>query len=169
MIAWTSISTAKSNPAPAVEAVRALRDVLARWSAPGEDGNAVSEHVTAPVIYPDAVMSEVLRTFQSLAVVASESMQHQSLAEIIRSVAILYPRLPAAEQEQADEFTRRMLSALGDHVLTVELEDALQRLQSVLAIEGEADTASALAQAMEELGTSVGRLNSKSTRVPDSA
>jgi uncharacterized membrane protein len=33
LIAWTSISTAKSNPSPALLAIHSLRELLARWSA----------------------------------------------------------------------------------------------------------------------------------------
>jgi hypothetical protein len=35
-----------------------------------------------------------ISTLESLAVVASESMQHQTLAEVMRTVALLLPKLP---------------------------------------------------------------------------
>jgi uncharacterized membrane protein len=37
MIAWTSISTAKSDPAPGLLIIRNLRDVLAHWSAENQE------------------------------------------------------------------------------------------------------------------------------------
>jgi hypothetical protein len=58
-----------------------------------------------------------MRAFESLAVVASESMQHQSAAEIYRTFATLYHRFPVALRRQADDLLLRSLSGLGDHIL----------------------------------------------------
>jgi hypothetical protein len=61
---------------------------------------------------------------------------------------------------------RRILPALGDEVLTGELDDDLAELTDALETEGCRETAAAVAKARSELAASVGSLNSRSTRVP---
>lgn len=59
-IAWTSISTAKSNPAPGLLIIRSLRDLLARWAC-DTDGDEITEGEEAlPIVYPDALLSEMM-------------------------------------------------------------------------------------------------------------
>ncbi|HEX5501226.1 MAG TPA: DUF2254 family protein [Thermomicrobiales bacterium] len=164
IIAWTSISTAKSNPAPGLLAIRMLRDLLAYWTAEEEAGPAPDGRPPAPVVYADNLLDELLDSFESLAVVASESMQHQSLAGILRTLAITFDRLAPAQQRRAEDLIRRSLSALGEHVLTAELDAAITRLVGALLAAGRFDTAALLEAARAELGASVGRLNSRSTR-----
>ena len=176
MIAWTSVSTAKSNPAPGLAALRVLRDLLARWSADDADAKRAAEphaeeHEHAgpplPVVYRDDVFESVIETFESIGVVASESMQHQSCAEVIDAIAIMFDRLPRDSRRRAEDAVLRTLSSLGDHVLTAPLDRALDRLAGVLAAAGRFDTAAAVQRAHAALATSVGTLNSRATRVPD--
>src|SRR6185437_4655919 len=109
---------------------------------------------------------DTLFTLGSLAVVASESMQHQTLAEIMRTLAVLLPNLPPEGADQVADMVLRSLSALGEHVLTWELENALDLLSQALAIAGRPATGEAVTRATSTLRQSVGTLQSRSTRVP---
>lgn len=174
-IGWTSISTSKSNPAPGLATLHNLRDLLARWSeeaaaerqeAEAPDGADASTDAPLPIVYRDEVLEGVIDALESLAVVSSESMQHQSCAEVVDALAALYDRLPRALQPRAEDAVRRILSALGDHVLTARLDGALTRLGSVLLAAGRIDTGLAVQQARGALATSVGTLHSRADRVP---
>jgi len=162
MMAWTSISTAKSDPSPALLAIRSLRDVLARWSA---EDRTEPEEPPAPVVYHDTVFSRLMDAFESLAVVASESMQHQSIAEILRSFTLTFDRLAPEHQARAEDIVLRILSTLGDHVLTAPLERELLALEAALGSAGRETTASAVAGARAALALSIGQANSRGTRL----
>jgi uncharacterized membrane protein len=159
-IGWTSISTAQSDPDAGILAIQALRDILARWSEP-RTPNATNP---VPVVYTDNVMPKLLDAFESLAVVASESMQHQSYAEIVRTFDLLYQRLPADSQRRTEDIVLRTLSGLGDQILTAELERALLAWIATLRHAGRNDVAAAIASAHEKLARTVGKLGGRSTR-----
>lgn len=164
-IAWTSISTAKSNPAPGLAVIQSLRDILARWSVDGEiEGDAGSL-----VVIPDVAPAEAIAAFENIILVTSESIQAQSLAHALRAMAILLETVPPAWGAQLAEAARRMLSSLGEHVLTVELEGALAELAAVLTETGYGETARSVQAATATLATTLGALNSRSTRVPSAA
>ncbi|MGH7263928.1 MAG: hypothetical protein ACREMB_03605 [Candidatus Rokuibacteriota bacterium] len=110
--------------------------------------------------------ARLLEALESLAVVASESLQHQSLAEVVRTVAVMFDRLPPRHLRRAEDLVLRSVSALGEHVLTAELDAALSDLVSALAGADRLETAAAVRTARDTLARSVGRLNSRSTRVP---
>lgn len=163
-IGWTSISTAKSNPAPGILTIRRLRDILARWSVEKEDD--LPDGRPLPVVYTDNVLPELMDAFESLAIVSSESMQHQSLAEIVRAFALLFERLPLEQQRRAEDLLLRVLATLGDHVLTGDLNAALSALVAALSACGRCEIAEAIRAARDDLAASIGALNSRSTRVP---
>lgn len=167
-ISWTSISTAKSNPEPGLLVIRRLRDVLARWAAEaieeGEPPGAAGEP-EATVVYPDNVLSQLMDAFESLAVVSSVSMQHQAFAEVARTFATTFDRLPTDLQARAEELIRRILPALGDHVLTADLDAALADLTGALEEAGRRAAADGVRAAREGLAGTVGELNSRATRV----
>ncbi len=160
-IAWTSISSAQSDPDAGVLTIYSLRDILARWSTASDDA-ARSTH--APVVYVDNVLPRLLSAFESLAVSASESMQHQSYAEVLRTFALLFDGLPGNMQSRAEDVILRSLSTLGDHVLTAELEAALTGLIDCLERAGRAQTAAAVLTAKAKLADSIGKLGARSTR-----
>jgi hypothetical protein len=164
-IAWTSISTAHSNPNPGILGIRSLRDLLARWSSERDEGQ---EREPLAIVYRDDTMRQLMNALETLVVVASESMQHQSIAEVIRALATLFHRLAPEQQARADGVVRRMLSTLGDHVLTTELDGALAALVPALAGCGRHDTATAVQTARDTLAKSVGTLNSRATRIRES-
>jgi uncharacterized membrane protein len=161
MIAWTSISTAKSDPAPGLLIIRNLRDVLAHWAA---EDNASRQEETLPIVYTDNVFSRLMEAFETLAVVASESMQHQNFAEVLRTFAIMFDRLSPDQQARAEDIILRIISALGDHVLTAELEATLSELVLTLDKSARITTAAAVQAAQNRLKLSVGKLHSRSTR-----
>lgn len=166
-IGWTSISTAKSNPGPGLLAIWNLRDLFARWlqsddSFNREDGGTVDPD--ALVVYSDDLPMQVMRGFESLAAITSESMQHQCAAEIYRTFANLLHRMSPPLRRQAEDLLLRSLSGLGDHILTSTLDAALSALIDALSAAGSSQCASAIGAAQHQLELSVGRLNSRSTR-----
>ena len=165
IIAWTSVSTAKSNPSPGLLVLHSLRDLLARWSAESADPSApVSAAERAPVVYADDVMAHLFDAFETLAVVASESMQPQTTAEFVRTFATMFHRLPAAHQSRAEDVIRRSLSALGEHVLTAELDSALTGLIAALRAADRLAAATEVECAQVSMRAAIGKLGARSTR-----
>jgi uncharacterized membrane protein len=162
-IAWTTISTSKQDPNPGLEAARNLRDLLARWAVADEAETEVTGARLA-VVYPDDVLERLMGTLESLAVVASESMQHQTFAEILRGLATTLDRLPAPLARRTEEVVRRSLTGLGDHVLTAELDAALAAVAAALERAGMTEGARDARAAQAELATTIGHLHSRATR-----
>jgi uncharacterized membrane protein len=160
-IAWTSISTSKSNPAPGLLGIRSLRDLLARWSSE-ENGDAARAPLA--VVYTDDIFARLMDAFEALAVVSSESLQHQSFAEVLSVFTVMFERLPPEEQARAEDVILRILAALGEHVLTASLDTALSDLGTMLSRSGRVASATAVRQARDRLAQSVGKLRSRSTR-----
>ncbi|WP_171070421.1 DUF2254 family protein [Methylobacterium terricola] len=162
-IAWTSVSTSKSNPNPGLTVIQALRDIIAQWSrgeveAPGDAGACIVYGDAAPVIATDAL--------EAVIVVASESIQSQTLTEAIATLAILLRHVETPTAERLADVARRALSSLGEHVLTRQLEASLADLAEALTERGFVATAEAVSAATADLAASLGKLNSRSTRVP---
>lgn len=160
-IAWTSISTSKSNPAPGVLTILSLRDMLARWVT--EDTKTDQQPLS--IVYTDNTFARLMDAFETLAVVSSESMQHQNYIEVLRTFTLMFGRLTAQQQPRAEDLILRILPALGDHVLIAELDAALSGLVDTLKASERFDTAAAVQMAQATLGQSIGKLNSRSTRV----
>jgi len=165
IIAWTSVSTAKSNPAAGLLVLHSLRDVMARWSADETERQLRVDPPDARVVYGDDVFARLLDAFETIAVVASESIQPQTMAEVARTFAVMFDRLPVPQRARAEDVVERVLAALGDHVLTGELEDALAQLVDALRRAGRSEAAARVDAALRELARSVGKLGSRSTRV----
>lgn len=164
-VGWTSISTAKSNPAPGIAAVRNLRDLLVRWldepALAAEDG---SDEPPIAVVYRDRVKDDIIDALESLVIVASESMQHQSAAEVYNAFAAMLPRLPAELQARVTDAVRRSLAALGDHVLARDLDQSLRAVASALIAAGQGDAATEVIEARDRLAACTGSLHSRGTR-----
>lgn len=163
MIAWTSISTAKSNPYPGLLTIRSLRNILCRWNT-----TPVKETKTLPIVYKDNVPAQLLNTFESLAMVSSESMQHQNFIEVLTTFTTVFPDLKTEDQRRVEDIILRMLSAMGDFVLTRTLDTALMNVIEVLTNASRIETAMAVAAARNKLNLSVGKLNSRATRTQSS-
>lgn len=162
-IAWTSVSTSKSNPSPGLSVIQALRDIISHWSA-GETeapGNPAS-----CVVYTDAAPTTATDALEAVIVVASESIQSQTLTEAVTTLAILLRHVEQPTAERLADIANRALSSLGEHVLTRQLEAALADLANALGERGFVTVAAAVSEASAELAASLGKLNSRSTRVP---
>ena len=159
-IAWTTISSAQSDPDPARTVICGLRDLLACWTV--EETAAGDE--AARIVYPDNVMSRLMDGFESLAVSASESMQHQTYAEILRALTRMFERLPQPLQRRAEDIVLSSLSGLGEHILTADLRAALEDAAETLRRNARSESAQAVRTALARLGRSVGRLGSRGTR-----
>ncbi len=163
-IAWTSISTAKSNPNPGQAVVQSLRDIVSRWCA---DENEASSDEASVLVIADVALDEALTALEQIILVSSESIQAQTLADAIQSVAILLRTTHGHRGERLADIARRSLSSLGEHVLTCRLELALTDLAVALDNAGFEATGDAVRVALSELVTTIGVLNSRSTRVPE--
>ena len=163
MIAWAEVSTAKQNPETGLMVGRALQDLLSRWVLGADEVDVEGDPVA--LVYGDKVLRDALDVLESVAVVSSESLQHQNFAEVLNTLRVLYPRLPSELQARVDDLLRRAVSAMGDHVLTRDLEQAVEGLAGVLREAGSGEAARMLEGAGKELRASVGALGSRSTRV----
>ena len=141
-IGWTSISSAKSNPDPGLFAIRTLRDLLVRWGAEEDDSSPLppSPRILR-VVYVDDTVARLFDALESLAVAASESRQHQCLAEVLRTVDIVFPRLPPEHKVRARELVERIMPTVDSHVFTALLEGAISSVRARLT-EAEAEGAS---------------------------
>ena len=160
-IAWTTVSTSKQNPEPGKLVCRALRDLVAYWYGDGGEGieRAGPE---CRIAVPDRVPSDLIRAFETLAVVASESMQHHVLAEAYQGLALAAERLPADRRAELQGVVDRSISALGEHVLTAELDGSIATLAAAMDQNGY--DASALREARDKFAVSWGELHSRATR-----
>lgn len=165
-IAWSAISTSKQDPAPGREAVRNLRDLLARWVAAEDEEDEQDAAPPLAVVYTDDLLEQLMTALESLTVAASESMQHQVYAEILCGLATSLDRLPPPLARRAEELVLRSLAGMGDHVLTAELDRALSAIQDALLNAGFAESAAAVGSARDGLAENIGHLRSRDTRVP---
>ena len=162
-IAWTSTSTAKSNPSPGRAVLASLRDILGRWAEPD---CRLDEDAASPVIVPDTTPGAALDALDLIIVVASESIQAQTLADAFGTIGSLVSRVDAETGARLADIADRALTSLGEHVPTRALMEALSTTAEALSAAGHGAAASRLRRATEEFGTTVGALNSRSTRVP---
>jgi hypothetical protein len=155
-IGWTSISTSKQNPVPGAEAVNALRDLLAQWA--DEEENEPSGVEKLPVVYYDDIPSKPLYMLESLGVVATESLQHQNFALVLRAFAKMFGRMPAAQRSQVEEIIPRILSRLQYAVLTTDLDEALLTLAVALDTAGSRETAEEVWEARQQARSNISSL-----------
>lgn len=163
IIAWTSVSTSKSNPSPGLSVIQALRDIISQW---GDREGEPPEDPTSCIVYTDSGLMTAADALEAVIVVASESIQSQTLTEAITTLAILLRHVGQPTAERLADIAHRALSSLGEHVLTRELEAALADLAKALKERGFVSAAGAVSDATAELAASLGKLNSRSTRVP---
>ena len=163
IIAWTSVSTSKSNPSPGLSVIQALRDIISQWST-GEPHTP--EDPTSSIVYTDVAPTTATDALEAVIVAASESIQSQTLTEAVTTLGILLRHVEQPTSERLADIANRTLSSLGEHVLTRQLEAALADLAKALAERGFVTVAGAVSKALADLAASLGKLNSRSTRVP---
>jgi uncharacterized membrane protein len=168
MIAWTEVSSAEHNPETGLIVLHLLHDLLARWLDSDSTNLATTslrDEKKLPVVYaPENIVDQMMDIMESLATVSSESRQHQVLTEVINVIAALYPDLGPEHQERADDALRRILSTMGAHVLTRDLDVALHALTQRLEADHHLQIADTVATAHMKLADSVGKLGSRMTR-----
>jgi uncharacterized membrane protein len=163
-IAWTSISSAKSDPAPGLLVIGCLHDLLVRFADEERERPVELADEAAAIVYRDDVALVLLDALEGLAVCSSQSMQPQSYAEVVRTLARSLSRLPQAWRTRVEDVALRILTALGDHVLTRPLESALDELAGALRADGRSSAADRVAAASDRLRRSLGELDSRATR-----
>ncbi|MGN6741786.1 MAG: DUF2254 family protein, partial [Amnibacterium sp.] len=102
-IAWATGTSASQSPATAGIAIRALRDIGARWLLAGErdrSGRAERSDVL-PVVYPDDAIERVFGALAALVVGAAESRQAETCATLLRTFAGLARRLRTDDDRAA--------------------------------------------------------------------
>lgn len=118
-IGWTAISTARSDPAVGAIAVHALQRLLHAWAPPPPRAAA------SRIAYRDRLPDQVLDAIESLIVAAAESRQHQSLALILRALALSLPGVPERQQRGIACLVATVAPSLASHLPTRMLrEDA---------------------------------------------
>ncbi|MGN6605034.1 MAG: DUF2254 family protein [Ginsengibacter sp.] len=161
MIAWTSVSTAKSNPYPGILIVRTIRNLLSVW----DDEKKEQKEKPYPIVYNSQAKEKLFISLETLAVASSESLQHMVFAEILLNFSFLFNRLNSRDKKRVEDIILRIISCMGDHVFTSPLEKALNKLIHVLKRNNCFETADHLVKAKEQLQQSVGKLNSRDSRV----
>lgn len=165
MIGWSSASTAYHNPGIAMEAVRNLRDLAARWSANFQE--IEDSDGTIPLVYPDGLVQRVVDAMEAIGIASTESLQFATFQEVVCSFNRIYNDLPEKLQERTEIALCHLLTGLGDHVLAQPLQRALTEMADTLRADGRTETADALEAACHQMAGISGELNARSTRAKE--
>lgn len=147
-IGWTTVSSAKSSPGTAAHSIRALRNFLMRWA--DERAPDASTEVL-PVVYTDTVFQDILDALESMAVASVESMQHQSFAEVLRTLAMTVEHLAPARQQAVVALVERLAPLAGEHIATRDMAEALEAMAAALRATGRPQVATALLRSEDRL------------------
>lgn len=148
-IGWTTVSSAKSSPGTAAHAIRALRNFLMRWA---DEGAPDASIVVLPVVYADTVFQDILDALESMAVASVESMQHQSFAEVLRTLAMTAEHLPPDRRRAVLALAERLVPLIAEHIATRQMAEALEATAAMLRAGGRADAAAAVLRSEDRLG-----------------
>lgn len=162
MAGWSSGSSAFQNPGVAMEAVRNLRDVIARWAVDFEQEEASGSRL--PIVYPDGLVIRAIDAVESVGVASTESLQAPTLEEVFRAYRNLLPDLPESLRDRVEGSIRRLLTGVADHVLTRPLESEMKKLARALREVGSVATAEGLEDALEGLREVSGQVAARSNR-----
>lgn len=165
MIGWSSGSTAEHNPGVAAESVRNLRDIAARWAETYESVEQSDGEI--PLVYPDGLMKRVFDAFQALAGVSSESLQTPLFEEVLHAYILLIPRLPEELLDQLVDSLGRLMTALGDLVMTRMLDEAMEKLAVALSNRGREEAAARIRDAKREMASLSWGIEGRSTRAQE--
>lgn len=162
IIGWTSTSTAKSNPSAAKSVCQALFELLWQWS--GADYLNPKRSLSSHVFYRDNVADQVFDGFESILIAATESMQHQTLGEVLHALIENYPRLSAVWRDRAEGIFLLSLDGLGDHLPTRLLAQRYERVAALLNADGRADSAASITKEWKKFSHTKGELHSRGSR-----
>lgn len=152
-VAWTTGSSSQQNPEAAMAAITTMRDLISRWTAAGLP-SAEEYGGLLPIAYKDGIVSQALGRLASLLAGASAAGQHQTVAHILRTYAIMLPTLVDEDQSYALEVIERALPAAANQVRTHEMHQALNRLQQTVSGLGRPDAEESLSKLSASLLTS---------------
>ncbi len=93
------------------------------------------------IVYVDDFEDKLMSTFESLAVAAGESRQHQSYAETLGAFAAVLDRLPDGHGERARDVILRTLPQVSEHAPTRALQRAFQEVGDALERHGDDEAA----------------------------
>ncbi|MDX1419220.1 MAG: DUF2254 family protein [Rubricoccaceae bacterium] len=165
MIGWSSGSTAYHNPSIAQEAIRNLRDIVARWTENYDEVEGSGGSL--PLVYPDGLVQRALTAMESLAVVATESLQPKTFEEVLHAYSHVFGQLPEHLQDRTAISMGRLVTALGDLVLTPQLEKALGEVAQTLRASGYGNAADVVETATQQMASGAGTLAARATRVKE--
>jgi uncharacterized membrane protein len=148
-IGWTAISSAKSNPLPGYVAMRAIRELIARWSRDQVDTENARTHASLAISYPEDPYGALFDALETFGAAAAESKQPQTIAELLVAVAEAYDSVPESWRPRLDQVVFRVLTTTSDHLPSVRLETALRTLVSALRDHGRLQAADATARALD--------------------
>lgn len=160
-IAWTTISTAKSNPAVGVVACHALGDILCRWAV---DATIEDQRAVGAIAYRDTTLDQLFDGIETLVAATSESMQPQTLAVIMSVIGDAFERFGSEGRDRLEAILLTSLPALGDHLPTRAVELGFARLTALLRQDGRADAADRLDEAWATLAATRGQIKSRGNR-----
>lgn len=149
-IAWSVLSPSKSNLAPGLQAIYLLRDLLSRWA---EEAKQPLDREKLPIIYNDDVISNLLHTFTSLAIIASETKQHQTMIAILETFLHLYDQLPDDWKDDANQAISEILSVIDQFVITAQFRVVLEKFSEELRKNHQNETANWIKSYLGTAGT----------------
>jgi uncharacterized membrane protein len=168
MIAWTESSSAEHNPETGLIVLHILQDLLLRWFERDNEPSGslrFDEGQQLPVVYAsEGIVDHTMDIVESLATIASESMQHQTFTEIINVITAVYPHMGREQRARVDDTLRRIVSTMGIHVLTRDLDIALTTLTQRLETYGARRSAEWMTEAHTQMLASLGKVGSRFTR-----
>ncbi len=156
-IGWTSISSAKSDPAPGLMVIRSAGDLLSHWVRE-ELLQEAPKAGNLDVVYHDDVMDRLLDVLELAAVAAYESKQHMSFSEVYCTLMASFVHMPPLMQGRTLDLLMRSLPALRGQILTNNLDQTIDLTVRTLQSSGYADAASAIQQTRDELAEKIGKL-----------
>lgn len=162
IIGWTATSTAKSNPSAAKAASQMLFELLWQWANSGQlDARRLEG---SRLLYRDNVADQIFDGFESILIAASESMQHQTLGEVLHALCQTYPALPSVWKGRVEDIFLLSLDALGDHLPTRILHRQYGRAVALLAADGRLSSSAQLAEGWRAFADTKGDLHSRGNR-----
>jgi len=162
-MAWTEGSTAMQNPETSLIVLHGLQSALGEMIFDSEQSH---DDKKIAFYYQDSVIESAAGVLESIAIASSESMQHQTFAEVLDNISLVYPYVSSDIQSKFNDVIKRILSAMGDHVLSNDLDKSLTRLiETLSSSKGNQATAKTVRIAQEKFSRSVGQLANRGSRI----
>ena len=148
-IGWTAISSAKSNPLPGFVAMRAVRELIARWSRDQLETERKRTRAELAISYPEDPYAALFDALEVFGAAAAESKQPQTIADLLIAAAEAYDSVPESWRSRLDQVVVRVLTTTSDHLPSTRLEQALHTLVGALRDHERSQVAHAAACALD--------------------